>query len=308
MNGRVYDYNLGRFMSVDPLIQSPTSTQSVNPYSYIMNNPLAGTDPTGYAAEEIEKKIKVSVTGSNIKQTVTATAKSNGSGGVTITFSGGNGAARSAAMNAVAGKLSGQGFQVSNVGSLGANAAKGGGSDGGDSTSGKAAASELIGKINKEQLGSESSNSQKNFDEAYKFFKDDISNMGETVEFKDAYAVSIRNAADHSETYAPKPFDNFDDANEYAAKKYGEGYEKVWVFGYHYGGKSTIYKPATFSGGGYTGVQRTIATLAHESRHYNRSNTSLARPHNTPMEHRVFEQVSLQAVDRYNAKLSGEKK
>jgi RHS repeat-associated protein len=57
MNGRVYDYNLGRFMSVDPLIQSPTSTQSVNPYSYIMNNPLAGTDPTGYmgcAASRIE--------------------------------------------------------------------------------------------------------------------------------------------------------------------------------------------------------------------------------------------------------------
>ena len=50
MNGRVYDYNLGRFMSVDPFIQSPSSTQSVNPYSYIMNNPLAGTDPTGYNA------------------------------------------------------------------------------------------------------------------------------------------------------------------------------------------------------------------------------------------------------------------
>ncbi|VEE61137.1 RHS repeat-associated core domain [Shewanella putrefaciens] len=51
MNGRIYDYNLGRFMSVDPFIQSPTSTQSVNPYSYIMNNPLAGIDPTGYLAE-----------------------------------------------------------------------------------------------------------------------------------------------------------------------------------------------------------------------------------------------------------------
>ncbi|MCK7632305.1 hypothetical protein M0D73_21070 [Shewanella putrefaciens] len=51
MNGRIYDYNLGRFMSVDPFIQSPTSTQGVNPYSYIMNNPLAGTDPTGYLAE-----------------------------------------------------------------------------------------------------------------------------------------------------------------------------------------------------------------------------------------------------------------
>lgn len=51
MNGRVYDYNVGRFMSVDPYIQSPSNTQSVNPYSYIMNNPLAGTDPTGYTSK-----------------------------------------------------------------------------------------------------------------------------------------------------------------------------------------------------------------------------------------------------------------
>jgi 5-methylcytosine-specific restriction endonuclease McrA len=40
-------------MSVDPFIQSPTSTQSINPYSYIMNNPLAGTDPTGYVWETV---------------------------------------------------------------------------------------------------------------------------------------------------------------------------------------------------------------------------------------------------------------
>ncbi|KZN37856.1 hypothetical protein N480_14025 [Pseudoalteromonas luteoviolacea S2607] len=50
MNGRIYDYNLGRFMSVDPIIQSPGNSQSVNPYSYIMNNPLGGTDPTGYSS------------------------------------------------------------------------------------------------------------------------------------------------------------------------------------------------------------------------------------------------------------------
>lgn len=50
MNGRVYDYNLGRFLSVDPLIQSPGNSQSLNPYSYIMNNPLAGTDPSGYCS------------------------------------------------------------------------------------------------------------------------------------------------------------------------------------------------------------------------------------------------------------------
>ncbi|TCI04835.1 hypothetical protein EZV61_02355 [Corallincola luteus] len=48
MNGRAYDYNLGRFLSVDPVIQAPENSQSLNPYSYIMNNPLAGTDPSGY--------------------------------------------------------------------------------------------------------------------------------------------------------------------------------------------------------------------------------------------------------------------
>ncbi|NVK48485.1 MAG: hypothetical protein HWE09_01870 [Cyclobacteriaceae bacterium] len=48
MNGRAYDYNLGRFLSVDPFIQDPGNSQSMNPYSYIMNNPLAGTDPSGY--------------------------------------------------------------------------------------------------------------------------------------------------------------------------------------------------------------------------------------------------------------------
>jgi RHS repeat-associated protein len=117
MNGRVYDYNMGRFMSVDPLIQSPTSTQSINPYSYIMNNPLAGTDPTGYAAEKKEYKIKVATTGSRIKRTVTATVSGNGNCGATVTFSGANGAARSAAKNGVAGKLASAGFKVSDIGS-----------------------------------------------------------------------------------------------------------------------------------------------------------------------------------------------
>lgn len=50
MNGRVYDYNLGRFTGVDPVIQVPLNSQSLNPYSYILNNPLSGTDPTGYTA------------------------------------------------------------------------------------------------------------------------------------------------------------------------------------------------------------------------------------------------------------------
>jgi len=50
MKGRIFDYNLGRFLSVDPIIGNPLSSQSLNPYSYIGNNPLSGTDPTGYIA------------------------------------------------------------------------------------------------------------------------------------------------------------------------------------------------------------------------------------------------------------------
>ncbi|NJL18361.1 MAG: ParB N-terminal domain-containing protein [Nitrospira sp.] len=51
MNGRAFDYNLGRFTGVDPFIQFPLNSQSLNPYSYLLNWPLSGTDPTGYAQE-----------------------------------------------------------------------------------------------------------------------------------------------------------------------------------------------------------------------------------------------------------------
>ena len=48
MNGRVYDPQIGRFLSADPHIQDPYNTQSYNRYSYVMNNPLKYTDPSGY--------------------------------------------------------------------------------------------------------------------------------------------------------------------------------------------------------------------------------------------------------------------
>jgi RHS repeat-associated protein len=75
MNGRVYDYSLGRFTGVDPVIQFPLNSQSLNPYSYILNNPLSGTDPTGYAVcsdpdkkncTEVKEE-RVAPTGSHIK-------------------------------------------------------------------------------------------------------------------------------------------------------------------------------------------------------------------------------------------------
>lgn len=48
MNGRVYDPVIGRFLSPDPFIQAPDFTQSLNRYSYALNNPLSLTDPSGY--------------------------------------------------------------------------------------------------------------------------------------------------------------------------------------------------------------------------------------------------------------------
>ena len=50
MNGRVYDPVLARFLSADPLIQDPFNPQSLNRYSYVFNNPLNATDPSGYNA------------------------------------------------------------------------------------------------------------------------------------------------------------------------------------------------------------------------------------------------------------------
>ena len=47
MNGRMYDPVVGRVLSPDNFVQRPYSTQGYNRYSYVMNNPLKYTDPSG---------------------------------------------------------------------------------------------------------------------------------------------------------------------------------------------------------------------------------------------------------------------
>ncbi len=48
MGGRVYDPDLGRFISADPTIQYPEVQQNFNRYTYVNNNPLSYTDPSGF--------------------------------------------------------------------------------------------------------------------------------------------------------------------------------------------------------------------------------------------------------------------
>jgi RHS repeat-associated protein len=48
MNGRVYDPRLLRFIQADPFVANAGNLQSYNRYSYVLNNPMMTTDPTGY--------------------------------------------------------------------------------------------------------------------------------------------------------------------------------------------------------------------------------------------------------------------
>jgi RHS repeat-associated protein len=58
MGGRTYNPVLGRFMQADPFIQAPDNLQSYNRYSYVLNNPMSYTDPSGYFFKKLGNLIK----------------------------------------------------------------------------------------------------------------------------------------------------------------------------------------------------------------------------------------------------------
>jgi len=45
---RYYDPTLGRFIQPDTIVPEPGNPQSLNRYSYVNNNPVKYTDPSGY--------------------------------------------------------------------------------------------------------------------------------------------------------------------------------------------------------------------------------------------------------------------
>jgi RHS repeat-associated protein len=53
MNGRIEDSVTGRFLSADPHGIVPTNTQSFNRYSFVSNNPLSFTDPSGFTEQSV---------------------------------------------------------------------------------------------------------------------------------------------------------------------------------------------------------------------------------------------------------------
>jgi len=53
MNGRIFDPEISRFLSPDPIVQNPYNLLNYNRYSYCLNNPLKFTDPSGYDYQKI---------------------------------------------------------------------------------------------------------------------------------------------------------------------------------------------------------------------------------------------------------------
>ena len=66
MNGRMYDAQLGRFLSPDNYIQQPFNTQNYNRYGYVLNNPLMYTDSSGEFIEYIFAAAVALITGNAI--------------------------------------------------------------------------------------------------------------------------------------------------------------------------------------------------------------------------------------------------
>jgi RHS repeat-associated protein len=56
MQARYYLPGAGRFISADTIVPDPTNPQQFNRYTYVLNNPLRFTDPTGHLSEDEIKK------------------------------------------------------------------------------------------------------------------------------------------------------------------------------------------------------------------------------------------------------------
>ena len=50
-NARYYDPEIGRFISPDTIVPNPANPQSLNRYSYCLNNPLKYVDPSGHDSD-----------------------------------------------------------------------------------------------------------------------------------------------------------------------------------------------------------------------------------------------------------------
>ncbi len=59
MNGRLYDVQTGRFLQADSVVGDAGDLQAWNRYSYVLNNPLAYTDPSGHWGKKQQRFLRL---------------------------------------------------------------------------------------------------------------------------------------------------------------------------------------------------------------------------------------------------------
>ncbi|WP_126777695.1 RHS repeat-associated core domain-containing protein [Aliidiomarina sanyensis] len=76
MGGRTYNPVLGRFMQADPFIQEGANLQNYNRYSYVLNNPMSYTDPSGYLFNRLKDISRgfIKILGSRLSQVMVTMA------------------------------------------------------------------------------------------------------------------------------------------------------------------------------------------------------------------------------------------
>ena len=87
-NARLYDPTLGIMLQADTIIPDGPVTQSMNRYSYVFNNPLSYTDPSGHAAVKVTdvdgNVTRVTLTDEQLKKFLKDAAKSDPDAKVTV--------------------------------------------------------------------------------------------------------------------------------------------------------------------------------------------------------------------------------
>ena len=130
-NARYYDAALARFITSDTIIQNPRDPQTLNRYSYVGNNPIVRTDPTGhdFGLSFIIASIVVSTISSGVQSDWDAGATLTGAaiGGVAAGVGAGVGEAVTGAIGGKLGAVAGgvAGGAASGGTSAGLNAAAG---------------------------------------------------------------------------------------------------------------------------------------------------------------------------------------
>lgn len=75
---RYYDPDIGRFIQADSIVPDPFDPQMLNRYSYVRNNPLRFSDPTGHSPDDDDREIEFESNNSN-----SSASQGGGSGGAT---------------------------------------------------------------------------------------------------------------------------------------------------------------------------------------------------------------------------------